>query len=135
MALATYRIPQNTSLERLVPYALWAAQGALALIFMFAGSMKFIMPIEDMQKDIAWPAWFLYFIGAAEVLGGLSMILPSMLRKRALTPLAAGGLLIIMIGATVSTLAVMPVGAVVPFVVGLLALFVLHGRRDWLHHG
>jgi uncharacterized membrane protein YphA (DoxX/SURF4 family) len=115
-----------------MPYALWTAQGVLALVFVFAGSMKFTMPIEDMQKDIAWPAWFLYFIGAAEVLGGLGTVLPPMLRMRALTPLAAAGLLIIMIGATVSTLSVMPAGAVMPIVVGLLALFVLHGRREWL---
>ena len=133
-ATATMRAQrqQKNRMERLAPYGLWAAQGALALIFIFAGSMKFIMPIEDMQKDIAWPTWFLYFIGAAEVLGGLGMILPSLLRVRALTPLAAGGLLVIMIGATVSTMVVLPAGAVMPFVVGLLALVVLYGRRGWL---
>jgi uncharacterized membrane protein YphA (DoxX/SURF4 family) len=122
-------------METLLPYALWTAQAILAVVFVFAGAMKFVMPLDDMQKDIAWPAWFLYFIGFAEALGGLGMVIPSMFRVRALTPLAAGGLLIIMIGATVSTLAVMPAGAVMPFVVGLLALFVLYGRRDWLNDG
>jgi uncharacterized membrane protein YphA (DoxX/SURF4 family) len=121
--------------EQLAPYALWAAQGVLALVFIFAGSMKFVMPIEDMQKDIAWPASFLYFIGFAEVLGGLGMILPSVFRVRALTPVAAAGLLVIMIGATVSTFVVMPAGAVMPFVIGALALFVMWGRREWLLKG
>ena len=42
------------------------------------------------------------FIGVAEVLGAIGLILPGVLRIRpGLTPLAAAGLVIIMIGATV----------------------------------
>lgn len=70
------------------------------------------------------------FIGVAEVLGALGLILPGLLRIRpGLTPLAAAGLAVIMTGATVVTLAIGPAGgAVVPLVVGLLAAFVVHGR-------
>jgi uncharacterized membrane protein YfcA len=70
------------------------------------------------------------FIGVAEVLGGIGLILPGLVRIRpSLTPLAAAGLVIIMIGATVITL----VGgdllaALIPLVVGLLAAFVAYGR-------
>jgi hypothetical protein len=65
-----------------------------------------------------------------ELLGGLGLILPSLLRVRpGLTPLAAAGLVIIMIGATWITLSTMDMAsAVVPFVVGILAAFVAYGR-------
>ena len=79
------------------------------------------------------PILFLRFIGVAEVLGGLGLILPGLLGiRRELTPLAALGLVIIMIGATVVNL----IGgtillALMPLVVGLLAAFVAYGRWQW----
>jgi hypothetical protein len=105
-------------------------------MFVFAGSMKFVMPMEEMTKEIAWPAWFLYFIGAAEVLGGLGLVLPGLARIRpGLTPLAAAGLVIIMVGAVVSTLAVGGgAGALFPLVVGALAAFVAYGRTRLAPH-
>ena len=111
-------------------YVLWIVQGLLALLFLFAGVMKFIMPIEEMTRDIQMPAAFLRFIGVAEICGGLGLILPSLLRIRpGLTPLAAAGLVIIMIGATIVSLKIGPVAlAAMPFVVGLLAAFVAYGR-------
>ena len=84
---------------------LWIIQGLLALVFMFAGVMKFIMPIEEMTKQVRLPGLFLRFIGVAEVLGAIGLILPGLLRIRpGLTPLAAAGLAIITVGATVVTL-------------------------------
>ena len=111
-------------------YALWIVQGLLALLFLFAGVMKFIMSIEEMTRQIQMPAAFLWFIGVAEICGGLGLILPSLLRIRpGLTPLAAVGLVIIMIGATIVSLMIGPVSlAAMPFVVGLLAAFVAYGR-------
>jgi hypothetical protein len=116
--------------------ALWTTQGLLAAMFVFAGSMKFVMPMEEMTKDIAWPAWFIYFIGAAEMLGGLGLVLPGLARIRpGLTPLAAAGLVTIMIGATVSTLAIGGgAGALFPLVVGALAAFVAYGRTRLAPH-
>jgi hypothetical protein len=109
---------------------LWIVQGLLALLFLFAGSMKFIMPIEMMTKQTHLPGPFFWFIGVAEILGALGLILPGLLRIRpGLTALAAAGLVIIMIGATVVTLAIgQGAGALVPFVVGLLCAFVAYGR-------
>ena len=111
-------------------YALWIIQVLLGLLFVFAGSMKFIMTVEEMTKDVAMPGWFLHFIGVAEVLGGLGLILPGLLRFRpGLTPLAAAGLTIIMIGATVvSFIAGGAMMALPSLVVGLLAAFVAYGR-------
>jgi DoxX-like family len=111
-------------------YALWIVQALLALLFVFAGVAKFIMPIEEMTRDIQLPGAFLRFIGAVEILGAVGLILPSLLRIRpGLTPLAATGLVIIMIGATVVSLMIGGVVmALMPFVVGLLAVFVAYGR-------
>jgi len=65
-----------------------------------------------------------------EVLGALGLILPGLLRIRpGLTPLAAAGLVIIMIGATVLTFAADGFAmALPPLVVGILAAFVAYGR-------
>ncbi len=110
--------------------ALWIVQGLLALLFLFAGSMKLIVPIELLTAQMPLPGPFLQFIGVAEVAGAIGLILPGLLRIRPiLTPLAACGLMIIMIGATVVTLAggeVVP--ALVPLVVGLLCALVAYGR-------
>ena len=110
---------------------LWIVQGLLALVFLFAGGMKLVLPLEELTKDMPLPGLFLRFIGVAEVLGALGLILPGLLRIRpGLTPLAAAGLVIIMIGATVAH-ARRPWGAsqaLIPLVVGLLAAFVAYGR-------
>jgi uncharacterized membrane protein YphA (DoxX/SURF4 family) len=110
--------------------ALWIVQGLLALLFLFAGVSKLIMTVEEMTKDVPLPGAFLRFIAVAEILGAIGLILPSLLRiKPGLTPLSAAGLAVIMIGATVITLTYMGVGmALVPLVVGLLAVFVAYGR-------
>ena len=111
-------------------YALWIIQGLLALLFLFAGGMKLVLPIEEMTKQMPMPGPFLRYIGVAEIFGALGLILPGLLRIRPdLTPLAAAGLVIIMIGATALTLAIGPVApALIPLVVGFLAAFVAYGR-------
>jgi DoxX-like family len=110
--------------------ALWIIQGLLALLFLFAGGVKLILPIAAMAKQVALPGWFLHFIGVAEVLGGIGLVLPGITRIRTgLTSLAASGLVIIMIGATWITAAqgsILP--ALFPLAVGLLAAFVAYGR-------
>ena len=55
--------------------ALWIIQSLLALLFLFAGVMKLILPIEEMTQQIALPGLFLRFIGVCEVLGGLGLVL------------------------------------------------------------
>jgi hypothetical protein len=117
-------------------YALWIVQGLLALLFLFAGGTKLIFSIEELTKEMSLPGSFLRFIGVVEVLGALGLILPGVLRIwPGLTPLAAAGLVLVMIGATVLTLVGGAVTmALIPFVVGLLAVFVAYGRWRLVPH-
>jgi uncharacterized membrane protein YphA (DoxX/SURF4 family) len=110
--------------------ALWIVQVLLALLFLFTGGMKLVMPIEEMTQQLPMPGWFLRLIGVCEMLGGLGLILPWLLRIRpGLTPLAAAGLVVIMIGATVTTIMTGQIAiSLVPLVVGILCLFVAYGR-------
>lgn len=113
-----------------VGMALWTVQVLLALLFLFAGTMKFVMPVAEMTKQIPLPGLFLHFIGICEIAGAFGLILPSLLRIRPqLTSLAAAGLVVIMTGATAITIAIGPIAAAaMPFVVGVLAGFVCYGR-------
>jgi uncharacterized membrane protein YphA (DoxX/SURF4 family) len=118
--------------RRIMNITLWIIQVLLALTFIFTGGIKLVMPMEEMLKQmpIALPPAFLIFTGIVEVLGGLGVILPWLLNVRPrLTPLAAAGLVIVMIGAVVYTFAAGDqVSALLPALVGLLAAFVAWGR-------
>ena len=111
---------------------LWIIQILLGLLFVFSGSMKFVMSVDQMnaQAPVVLPGIFLHFIGVCEILGGFGLILPSVLRiKPGLTPLAAAGLAIITAGATVITLMGPMKGmALVPLVTCVLCIFVAYGR-------
>jgi hypothetical protein len=109
---------------------LWVVQGLLAALFLFAGGMKLVLPLDALAGPVALPGPFIRFIGVVEVLGAIGLLLPGLLRIRpALTPLAAFGLVIIMIGATGITLLGGDVApAVVPVIVGLLCTWVGYSR-------
>jgi hypothetical protein len=115
----------------IVNRVLWTMQGVLSLIFLFAGGIKLVLPFEAMTKDTALPGLFLRFVGVAEVLGAVGLILPGILRiRQGLTSLAAACLVIIMIGATAVTLmSGTVVLALMPLVVGVLLVVVAYGRR------
>src|SRR5215813_4287281 len=111
-------------------YALWTVQWLLALLFLWAGGVKLVLPLEMLKGPVALPGLFVRFIGVAETLGAIGLILPWLLRIRpVLTPIAAGGLVIIMIGATVITL----IGgggafALFPATVGIFVVTVAYSR-------
>jgi len=109
---------------------LWTVQGLLAAMFLFAGGMKWAMPIAMLEAQSHLPGAFVRFIGVCEVLGALGLILPGLFRVRTdLTFLAAVGLVLIMTGATTITIGqgqILP--ATGPLVLGLLAAFVARGR-------
>jgi DoxX-like protein len=115
---------------RRMSYALWTVQVLLALLFLFAGGAKLALPAAALEGPV--PVLFLRFIGVCEVLGALGLILPGIFRTaRILTPVAAAGLVIIMIGATIINVigSGIPV-ALITLLIGLVAAFVYYGRRQ-----
>ena len=109
---------------------LWVLQALLAALFLFAGGMKLVMPVAELTRQGQLPGLFLRFIGLTEVLGALGLILPGLLRIRTgLTPIAAVGLTIIMIGAVGTTMVTAgAVPALMPGVVCVVAGTVAIGR-------
>lgn len=85
--------------------ALWVLQWFLGLYFIGIGVMHFVVP-EGLPDMLSW----MYDLddaphataGVAEILGGLGLILPGVTRVLpGLTPLAAAGLILVMIGAAI----------------------------------
>jgi uncharacterized membrane protein YphA (DoxX/SURF4 family) len=115
---------------------LWIVQGLLAVMFLFAGGSKLVMSAAQMTEQGAAvggmqpPLAFIRFIGVCEVLGAIGVVVPWLTGIRpGLTPLAAAGLVVIMIGATVVNLTTtVPALAIFTAILGLLAAFVAHGR-------
>ena len=132
MSATTQRSDADQNPSTGMNYVVWTVQGLLALVFLFSGGVKLLVPIVQLLKQmpIPLPGAFIRFIGLCEALGGLGLILPGLLRiRRSLTPLAACGLIIIMTGATVYNLrSGAPGTAVLTVVLGLLAAFVAHRR-------
>lgn len=113
--------------------ALWVVQGLLAAAFFMAGFMKITMPIDHLAANgmsfvNAFSEGMVRIIGISEVLGGIGLILPVLLRiKPLLTPIAAIGLAIVMVLASIYHISVNepPVPNVILFV---LAIFTAWGR-------
>ena len=112
-------------------YVLWIVQAVLALVFLLAGGMKIVTPLDVLytQMPLPLPGVFIRFIGVCEVLGALGLILPGLTRIRPqLTALAARGLVLIMVGAMMFTPPTDLALGALPAVLGLLAAFVAYGR-------
>jgi len=113
---------------------LWIVQGLVALAFLLAGFMKAFMPVETLKKNMAWvstvPASFVRFIGVAEILGAIGLILPAVTGIAPwLTIAAAAGLVVVMASASIfhaSRRETSNIG--VNVVLLLLALIIVVGR-------
>jgi uncharacterized membrane protein len=118
----------------LMRYAVWSVQGLLSLVFVFAGAMKLVTPVEVMAEQVPLPGLLIQFVGVAELLGGLGLVLPCLLRIRpGLSVLAAVELAHVMLGAVVITLAIGGGAlALMPALVGLLLGFVAYARSHQL---
>jgi hypothetical protein len=118
------------TMTRKLNVVLWILQGLMAVLFVFAGWTKLVMPAEALEAATGLPGWFMQFIGAAEAIGGLGLLLPGIFRiRRELTPLAAAGLTIIMAGATVTSLMTgAGAASAFPAVIGVLLAVVVRGR-------
>ena len=84
---------------------IWIVQIVLGLAFILAGVMKATQPREKLQTQMTWVEDYsgqqVKLIGVIELLGGLGLILPAWTGiAPILTPLAATGLAIVMVLAT-----------------------------------
>lgn len=113
---------------------LWITQGLLAAAFGMAGVMKVMQPKEKMAEKMAWVNDFtasqIRSIGIVEILGAIGLILPAATGILPwLTPLAAVGLVLTMIGAARTHVRRDEYPKIVPnAVLLLLALIVVYGR-------
>ena len=120
--------------SRALHIVLWVAQVVLAVLFGMAGTMKATAPLAQLAQKMTWvaavPAALVRFIGVSELAAALGLLLPSATRIRpVLTPLAAAGLVVIMVLAagfhsSRGEAQVVPVN----LVLGALAAFVAWGR-------
>jgi uncharacterized membrane protein YphA (DoxX/SURF4 family) len=112
---------------------LWVVQVLLAIVFVMAGLAKLMAPAAELAKAtgaIVLPVGMVRFIGVAELAGALGLILPSLTRIRpGLTPLAAAGLVVVMVLATGYHIVREEFASVpVTTLIGVLAAFVAWGR-------
>lgn len=125
----------STPTRKLTVVTLWIVQILVALIFLFAGSMKLIVPVEEMvaQMPLTVSGTFIHFIGICEVAGALGLVLPGLTRIwRFLTPLAAAALAVEMVGAAIYTLlGGGGVSAVLPVVTGIVCAAIAYSRRAY----
>ena len=85
----------------------WIVQVLLALAFLAAGSMKLTQPREKLATNMGWVEShsdnFVRTLGAVEVLAAIGLVLPAVTGiATPLTPLAALGLVLLMIGAAIT---------------------------------
>jgi putative oxidoreductase len=88
--------------NKAIHITLWIAQVLLGAMFVMAGATKVFQPVEALAESLPWvtstPILLVKFIGISELLGGLGLILPSLLKiKPFLTVWAALGLVVVMI--------------------------------------
>ena len=113
---------------------LWILQVVLGLYFLVTGVIHFVVP-AGLPEQMAWmydlPTWLHYVSGIAEILGGLGLILPGLLRRQTrLTPLAAWGLVLVMLGAVVYHITRGEyTNIVINLVLAALLAFVGYGRQ------
>lgn len=114
--------------------ALWTAQALLALIFLMTGAMKLIVPKEKAVERTPFVQDLtqgqLHTIGILEILGATGLILPGLTGILPwLTPLAAAGLALTMIGAMIVHYRRKEYGNIIGNVVLFaLSVFVAYGR-------
>ncbi|MCB2200459.1 DoxX family protein [bacterium] len=114
---------------------IWVVQVLVALLFLMSGFFKGFIPIEQMASQGAiWvttvPAWMVKAAAATDILGGLGLLLPSILRIRPrLTIIAAWCLILQMVLAVVVHLRagdIQVIGMNVFLIVG--TAFIIWGR-------
>jgi uncharacterized membrane protein len=116
---------------------LWTLQGLLALIFLVTGAVKIVLPKERLVTYMGWvenvSQSAVRLVGVVEILGAMGLILPSLTGIMPwLTPLAAAGLTLTMVGASLTHYRRSEFSRIgMTTVLLLMALFVAIGRA-WI---
>lgn len=124
----------QTKSSKALNISLWIAQVVLAGMFVMAGTMKSTQPYEQLAAAMPWTNDFsvgmVRFIGISELLGGIGLLLPTLLRiKPMLTPLAALGIFIIMVFAFIYHIVKGEYEALgINVILAALAFFIAWGR-------
>lgn len=125
----------TTSPSKALHIGLWVLQILLAFMFLMAGASKFFTPLEAQRASMEWAKHtsdgVIYFAGFAEILGGLGLILPSLLRIMPwLTSAAALGLAVVMILAAAINVSIGESKGIMPTIlIAGIAFFVAWGRN------
>ena len=125
--------------ENLMNLTLWIVTGLLAVAYLIGGAVKLIMPKEKIAAKTSGASWVEDFsagsvkaIGALEVLAAVGLVLPAALGiVPVLVPLAALGLVMIMVGAVITRIR----RHEVKFMVGDLVYLALAGFVVWGRFG
>ena len=111
---------------------LWVLQVLLAAAF-FAHGLLFLNPPAEIveQMNASLPRWFQLFLGTAEILAAVGITLPGLTRIQPwLVTWAAGGIMIVMVSATVWHLARAEwSSAVITFILLAMATYVAYMRH------
>lgn len=124
----------NSNSSKWMNISLWVVQGLLAAMFLMAGTNKLFQSIPELSKMLPWvtqvPEGLVRFIGFSELLGGIGLLLPSILRiKPILTTYAAIGLAVVMLFAAIFHLSRGEMSVIgMNFIFMAMALFVAWGR-------
>ncbi len=113
---------------------LWVLQVSIALVFLTTGLLKVSQPKEKLEQQMSWVKGArvstVKIIGALEILGALGLILPALTGIMPwLTPLAAVGLALTMIGAIATHFQLGEYSKIwLPVILLVLTFFVAYGR-------
>jgi uncharacterized membrane protein YphA (DoxX/SURF4 family) len=128
----TFKI--NTQMKKTTHMVLWIAQILLSVCLIWAGIVKLFQPAD--QLEMMWP-WtgeikpaFVKLTGVVDLLGALGLLLPALFKfKPVLTPIAAFGIVLLMVAACVFHVfrgEASQIGFNIVF--GIIAAFVAYGR-------
>lgn len=110
-------------------YAVWIVSALLALAFLFIGGTKVLPSTAELEAaSEGVPVVLLRIAGVAEVIGAFGLILPAATRiLPILTPIAATGLVVVTVGATITNIII----GMYPVIVLTVALGLLAGFVAW----
>ncbi|HEX2144096.1 MAG TPA: DoxX family protein [Glycomyces sp.] len=126
----------NDGPGRALNITLWILQGLLAAFMITASGAPKLFGVDAAAEGfdlIGWGDWFMYVVGALEVAGGIGLVIPR------LSGLAAIGLSLLMIGATIFNATILNYPVFTPILLFVFFAFIAWARwyqtRRLFRHG